>query len=229
MGDDWQSSTGEVVHPNAPRGGGGPGGFRSARQYGDEAQTHGLPHPNSPAGRNAVMSPAQARFLQAHEAKLKFNELNAAAAVSYVQSKMTVGAANKGEDILLTLGGSLSCVADEREYAKQQGWDSLPIEERLRNVAALAEEKGCGNCGEQSAMAFVYLLDRHILPLDWMGLESGKHNYVVVGRTRHGEPGDPNTWGPEAVVCDPWKGEAYSPKMLIPYWDSKPTLLYPVG
>jgi hypothetical protein len=175
-------------------------------------------------GRNAVLSTVQTHLL--HERKLKFNQVNAAAAVGYVVSKMTVGSGNKFEDVIVTLGGSLSCIADEREYAKQQGWDSLPPEERLRNVAALAEEKGCGNCGEQSAMAFVYLLDRHILPLDWMGLESGKHNYVVVGRSRYSNPDDPRGWGPEAVVCDPWKGEAYSPKMLMPYWDSKPTLLY---
>ena len=225
MGDDRQSSTGEVVHPNAPRGGGGPGGFRSARQYGEEGGGFGTPHPNSPLGRNADLSTVQQHLL--HERNLKLNQLNAEAAVSYVQAKMTIGAGNKLSDLAASLGGSLVCVADEREVARKEDWDSLPTEERLRKVAALAEEKGCGNCGEQTAIAFVYLLDRNVLPLDWMGLQDpGNHNFVVVGRSPYSDSESPASWGPEAIVCDPWKGEAYAPKKLIPMWGAKPFKRY---
>ena len=173
MSKDWLSSDGEVVHPSAPRGGGGNGSFQSGRQFGAEVDDHRTPHPSSPLGRNAVFSPAQARVMQSREAKIKYNQLNAQAAVDYVKAKMTIGAGNKFGDIFETLGGSLVCIADEREASKD--WQSLLQkdpdtgqvlfnDDYMRKVAALAEEKGCGNCGEQSATAFVYLLNRGSVP-----------------------------------------------------------------
>lgn len=77
MGQDWLGSDGQIVHPNAPRGGGGLGSFRSSKQFGDEVDAHCIPHPNSPAGRNALLTGAQVQCLQ--ENKLKFNKLNAQA------------------------------------------------------------------------------------------------------------------------------------------------------
>lgn len=126
-------------------------------------------------------------------------------AVAYVRGKMTVGASNKIEDVVRSFGASLLCVLAIRSVG-------LPGQEGshlswIRAAAAKAEHVGCGNCGENAALAFVYLYDRGIRPLDLMSDDDPDHAFVVVGRTRESDPGDPASWGSEAVVCDPWHGE----------------------
>jgi hypothetical protein len=64
MSREWLTNEGEVIHPNAPRGAGGGGNFRSGKPAGAEWNQHGLPHPNSPVGRNTVLN-------EKHEAGLK--------------------------------------------------------------------------------------------------------------------------------------------------------------
>jgi hypothetical protein len=57
MGDGnlWINTDGDVVHPNAPNGGGGNGFFKSAAPLGTNLDfTSDLPHPFSPVGRNTV-------------------------------------------------------------------------------------------------------------------------------------------------------------------------------
>ncbi|NUO72663.1 MAG: hypothetical protein HOQ10_08115 [Frateuria sp.] len=64
----------------------------------------------------------------------------------------------------------------------------------------------CGNCGVQSAVAFVHLRDYwKIFPLDWVQLRYGDHGFVVIGRDARTDPSDASTWNAEAVVCDPWR------------------------
>ena len=121
----WRSSLPRLeacALPNvflSPRGGGGPGGFRSARQFGEQAAGYGIPHSSSPLGRNAVLSTVQTHLL--HERKLKINQLNASAAVGCVQSKMTVGSGNKLEDVVMTLGGSLSASQTSASMPSSRG------------------------------------------------------------------------------------------------------------
>ena len=244
MGQDWLGSDGKVVHPNAPRGGGGAGSFQSPKHFGGEVEAFCIPHPNSPAGRNAFLTAAQVQCLQ--ENKLKFNKLNAQAAVDYVQDRMTLGAGNKPKDVVVSLGDSATCVVNERrdeepdpnDVVPPVGNGTMPIEEYLREVARIAEKNGCGNCGEQSAMAFVYLLNGNTRPIDWMCLEKegvdwwqfreGDHAFVIVGRSPFSNDDEPDTWGPEAIVCDPWNGDVYPPHQLIPKWGHRPRLLYRV-
>lgn len=64
----------------------------------------------------------------------------------------------------------------------------------------------CGNCGVQSAVAFVRLRDHwKVFPLDWIQVKQGDHGFVVVGRDGTTNAADPASWNDEAVVCDPWK------------------------
>jgi hypothetical protein len=66
---------------------------------------------------------------------------------------------------------------------------------------------GCGNCGVQSAVAFVRLRDHwKVFPLDWVQVKGGDHGFVVVGRDKKTDPSNPATWNEEAVICDPWRG-----------------------
>ena len=65
MSRDWLTSDGNVVHPNAPAGSGGPGSFRGAGHYGSEVDTQGIVHPDSPAGRRSMLSDQQKSALKA--------------------------------------------------------------------------------------------------------------------------------------------------------------------
>lgn len=55
----WSSAFGEIVHPDAPRGGGGPGRFWSSGPLGTERSLAELPHPRSPVGRNMLATDAE--------------------------------------------------------------------------------------------------------------------------------------------------------------------------
>ena len=64
----------------------------------------------------------------------------------------------------------------------------------------------CGNCGAQSALAFVRLRDYwKVFPLDWVQVKNGDHGFVVIGRDAHTDPSNMATWNGDAIVCDPWR------------------------
>jgi len=77
-----------------------------------------------------------------------------------------------------------------------------------------------GNCGELSAIAFTYLEDNGVHPLDYMVFTapSYDHVWVTIGRAAGSNPLQLSTWGPDAVWCDPWQlreGRVYSIQDLI--------------
>jgi hypothetical protein len=140
---------------------------------------------------------------------LQANLLMARLAVNFVQRKMTVGASNKFGDITRSFGGSLLCVRATRsvDIAVPRG----PIPTWLREWAAKAEHVGCGNCGEQAALAFMDLHERHhVRPLDYMARTNRDHAFVLIGRVKGSKIDDHKTWGKDAVVCDPWNSNVYS-------------------
>lgn len=140
---------------------------------------------------------------------IQANLARARLAVDFVQQKMTVGAGNKFGDIARSFGGALLCVPASRsvDIAVPRG----PIPAWLREAAAKAEHVGCGNCGEQAALAFIDLHERHHAhPLDYMARTNRDHAFVVIGRARGSRIDDYTTWGNEAVVCDPWDLKTYT-------------------
>ncbi len=126
-------------------------------------------------------------------------------AVNYTMKKMTIGAANKNKDLFSSLGFSLFCVAGIRK-TKESG-SGLAY---LRAIASESEKAGCGNCAEQSAIAFIYLYDRAVRPLDYMIRQGVDHAFIVIGREEGSDINDYNTWGVNAIVCDPWAEKSYS-------------------
>jgi len=138
----------------------------------------------------------------------------ASAAIHYVRSKMSIGATDKIEDVLRSYGASIVCVLATRSVnvTLQKG----TVDSDIFQMAAKAEHVGCGNCGEQAALAFVHLHERlRARPLDFMARTDKDHAFVVIGRVSGSDAGDFHTWGKEAVVCDPWVGKAY-PAREIP-------------
>jgi len=132
-------------------------------------------------------------------------------AVRYTQKVLSKGAGNK----------FLSNPFTTREIAyTRQALDSGKVlaacpseEKRIEITAYVAGLSKCGNCEEHTAVAFIYLRDHKVRPIDFM-LKGAKHAFVVVGRAKGSKAADPTTWGPEAVVCDPWAGEAYLPSLI---------------
>jgi hypothetical protein len=78
--------------------------------------------------------------------------------------------------------------------------------DKYRIHVAKAKQRKVGNCGENSMMAFLFLYDMGVRPIERMGVDQD-HAFVVIGRPS-GNPNevleDPEAWGPHAVVCDPW-------------------------
>lgn len=63
-----------------------------------------------------------------------------------------------------------------------------------------------GTCSEQAACAYCYLLE-HLPPhtrVHLCDLIGGDHALVVIGIADGADLKDMSTWGPHAVVCDPW-------------------------
>ena len=143
----------------------------------------------------------------------KKNQTAAEQANVYVAGKMTVGASNKVGDVFDSFGGSILCVVASRSVEIGASKGTVPA--WLRTAAAKAEATGCGNCGEQAAVAFMHLVERKVKPIDYMFRNNADHAFVVIGRDKGSLPENHSSWGKDANVCDPWHGKAY-PASRIP-------------
>jgi hypothetical protein len=78
--------------------------------------------------------------------------------------------------------------------------------EDIKKLAKLAAKHGCGNCGELTSLAFMFLFNKGVRPLDFMALsDPADHAFVVIGRGgSRADDGVGQNWGEAAVVCDPW-------------------------
>lgn len=137
----------------------------------------------------------------------------------YVQKKIDIGASNKFGDNLGGLTLPVWCVSQARadiakdlkgQAAEIKRTGADPLKAIVDTWARHAQQMGCGNCGEQSAMAFVQLRDVwKVSPLDWMQVGNWKHGFVVIGRIAEtSNASKVGSWNAEAVVCDPWRGYA---------------------
>jgi hypothetical protein len=127
-------------------------------------------------------------------------------AVAYVKEKLRGGSQTDFFDVISTGGRALWCVERARAQARARGWSS--VAEQIEVMAATAEANGCGNCGEQAAVAFMFLKRWPVAPIDFVHLQEKDHDFVVIGATDSNSPYITD-WGLEAVICDPWDGKAY--------------------
>ena len=153
-------------------------------------------------------------------------EVNLAAAleaVRFVKGKMKYGAKNKVKDLIKSRGESLDCVDTLRGLASTREAEILTnyadnahagAEREAELNAMLAAKLGCGNCNEQASLAFIYLRDKGVFPIDLINKENdflnyGGHSFVVIGRIdKMIKPAD---WGGDAVICDPHGSETAFP------------------
>jgi hypothetical protein len=123
-------------------------------------------------------------------------------AIAYVQRQLPRGAGNRADGA----SDAAACV----EYGRST---MLSTGNFIPHLAQRARQNGCGNCGEQAAVAYMYLLNHGCRPLDYMYLHDpagpAVHSFVILALAAAGE-GNASGWGAEAVICDPWdEGQAY--------------------
>jgi hypothetical protein len=89
-----------------------------------------------------------------------------------------------------------------QEASARQGGGNIPKLGELRIQANEAKRTRRGNCGENAALAFIFLYDMGVRPIEKVD-SSADHGFVVIGR-RNADINDFETWGPDAVVVDSW-------------------------
>lgn len=144
-------------------------------------------------------------------------------ACNYVLKTIKLGGANwdqyrnepSYEGCLQRGGSKISCsqLKDEvdvclydnlRPATRASAREAKTVLERIKVIAKEVRDRHCGNCGEYSALAFVYLYDKGVRPIDWLSLVGGDHAFVGIGIDLKAEINDPSSWGKTAVICDPW-------------------------
>ncbi|WP_347251442.1 hypothetical protein [Legionella sp.] len=98
--------------------------------------------------------------------------------------------------------------------------DSIFAESRLEhdahvkefyNKVAFAKKYSLGNCQELAFVALDYVIDNGPPGIDAevYGLSGGDHVFLVIGRPENSDPNNPDTWGENAFIADPWANQIY--------------------
>lgn len=134
---------------------------------------------------------------------LAYNLLAAERALAHVRRMVKFGAANQADNPLQAK--ALRALLDARADLYV---DAATFNKPLTTsaIALAAKSYGAGNCGNQACVALKFLTQMGAYPLDMMFDPNNDHNFVVIGRVAGSNAQDATTWGPEAVVCDPWSG-----------------------
>lgn len=135
-------------------------------------------------------------------------------AVIYVRSTLPLGAQNKVEDTYFRNGKTEACFHTMRGAYPDWVLYGPRSDAWINYVAAAARKSGCGNCAEQCALAIQYLLDlTPITSLDFMAFDPQRfdHMFLVIGRPSDTDIHQIWTWGADAVICDPWYPQMFSP------------------
>lgn len=88
-----------------------------------------------------------------------------------------------------------------REYAhKEANWETFVDEWRKQALSTQT-----GNCSELSALAYRYLQEKGIRPVEYFGVYRGSwnHAFVILNRDQSVPIHDFAKWSYRAVVCDP--------------------------
>jgi hypothetical protein len=156
-------------------------------------------------------------------------------AVNYARGVMDIGSDNRFPQVYWGFPARKMCVTEMRNHVQTElaGLRKVRIrmhqevnwKDQLESSASWAKLMGCGNCGEYSALAFVYLRDvLKVKPLDWMEYNNMQHAFVIVGRDSGCSPVSPNeTFGPSAIgkwndstiMCDAYYGKVLDYSHLV--------------
>jgi hypothetical protein len=160
-------------------------------------------------------------------------------ALSYVKKQLTHGAYNSPIEWLRpwqTIPSLIRQTSSGFDESLRRGIDEIKArnlpEDQARVAmielwAKLALEMQAGNCGLQAAVAFKYLKDRAIAPIELMGfVTNGDHGFVLLNRRLDMDASSFAEWSHGAVICDPWKWRVgIAGMMQIWYGSTNPTVI----
>jgi len=154
----------------------------------------------------------------------KHNKLMSELAIAHVKACLPKGAANRVGGTRRELKTALHALSYQRASDSMREDRTVSLEQRIPGIVAGALAEGAGNCGEQSILAFVFLKKKGVYPLELISGRTERtyydgrpsdHGFVVIGRALNSQLTAPETWGDEAVVCDPWNGQTLKPRELF--------------
>ena len=88
-----------------------------------------------------------------------------------------------------------------------------PFVFEFKNVVTHVKQFSVGNCGEYASLVMNHLRKQAITQAEYFYIIDGDHAFVVIGRQENSNPEDPDTWGPDAVICDAWLDQIYPASM----------------
>lgn len=170
-------------------------------------------------------------------------------AMQHARQSLPTGASNRPKDVAIHVlksvldvylrgkdpleGSPTACVPQMRKEGRRLKANAADRDQTSNPYRSMLIEArnatrfGCGNCREHSIIAFLYLVEKGIHPLDWMCLQDpGDHAFVVIGRTNGMVVERPDMWPRHVWVCDPWKGENYPGSEILKRWTHPPKVLY---
>lgn len=146
-------------------------------------------------------------------------------AVAHVKEKTPLGTYIKIEDTtrqplmlpvrIMMRGAQL--LRENEEVAKLP--PDASYEKKIEILAEAGTRGLSGNCSEMAAIAFLFLRDRGIRPLDYMCFNGKDHAFVILGRPAGTPVEDFSTWADKSVACDPLRGEADVATRLKDWWN----------
>jgi hypothetical protein len=160
-------------------------------------------------------------------------------ALRYVKDQLTLGAYNSPIEWLRpwrTLPSLMHQTSSAFDASLKRGIEAIEARHLPRDQARvavielwakLALDMKAGNCGLQAAVAFKYLKDRAIAPIDLMGfVKRGDHGFVVLNRLLDMGSSSFAEWSHGAVICDPWNWRVGIAAMMgVWYGSTDPTLI----
>lgn len=96
-------------------------------------------------------------------------------------------------------------------------------EERIQKLADVGRQTRTGNCSELSAIAFQYLQQRGVAPLEYFAMWRGSwsHAFLVLNRDASIPVEDFGRWSYDAVLCDPLYDRAADAGHLSVWYPSR--------
>ena len=167
------------------------------------------------------------------------NLLSAKSAMNYTTAKLIFGSSNKFFDNLRTLGITALAVSEmykqTEQYLKAGGvpvptpghadWNRFGLQ-YIEAMSQAALTMGAGNCEENAAVAFMYLYNSGIRPLDYMMIPD-RHAFVVLGAEVRATRTNFTEWTSGlAVVCDPWYRRSELAGNLAPHFPRDITRMF---
>jgi hypothetical protein len=156
-------------------------------------------------------------------------------AVAYVKRALTLGSTNNMSDFIRSpMGGGTRWVASagaqalagQRINASLKAAGPMPRNDPRFGITLVetwskeALTARAGNCALQAAVAFTYLRDKRIFPIDYMKLGGqADHGFVIMGRDGKSDLANFAEWtGGSSMICDPWRGQVGAAGMLAVWY-----------